>query len=58
MRNPFAHKPVSVIATQDLEEAKRLLLQEHARAEYHAKMVEYYSDMVDRLEAFIEKDAS
>ena len=52
--NIFRKAPsAEALAQQDLQEAKRLLLTEQAKAEYHAKMVEYYSDMVDRLTEFV-----
>ena len=44
-KTPSAHQ----IAVRELENAQRELLTAQATAEYAVKMVEYYSDMVNRL---------
>lgn len=50
--NPFA-KPSHVdIAQSSLEEAKRQLLEEQSKAEYHLKMAEYYKGVVKRLSEY------
>ena len=49
-------KPTAIeIAVRDLEEHKRLLLSEQARAEYSAKVVEYHKDSIKRLSGYVSK---
>ena len=42
-----------VIAMENLEEARRCFLSSKASAEYHAKMAEYYTVVIDRLEKYL-----
>lgn len=53
LKNLFAKPSAAVVAQRDLEEAKRLLLRQQSSSEYHARMVQYYTDMVRRLTAYI-----
>lgn len=49
-------KPSSdVIAMEDLEEAQRCYLKEKSAAEYHAKMAEYYVDVIARLTKYLDR---
>lgn len=49
-------KPSSdVIAMQDLEEAQREFLKSKAAAEYHAKMSEYYLEVIARLTTYLDR---
>lgn len=50
--NPFAKPSHTQIAQNDLEEAKRALLEEQSKAEYHLKMAEYYKGVIDRLSGY------
>jgi hypothetical protein len=52
----FAKATAKVIATQELEEAKRRLLVSQAQAEYHNRMVQYYGDMIRRLTIYIKSE--
>lgn len=49
----FREPSADSIAVRELEEAKRHLLQQQAAAEYAAKMVEYYSGLVNRLTEYV-----
>lgn len=51
---PSAHQ----IAIRDLKNAQRELLTAHATAEHAAKMVEYYSGMVNRLSQYVNTQES
>lgn len=51
-RTPSARE----IAQRDLEEAKRVLLNQQAAAEHAAKMVEYYQGVVQRLTTYISQE--
>lgn len=55
-RSLMAKPQAEDIALRDLQEARRRLLVAQAQAEYHAKMVEYYEGIVDRLEGFLDHD--
>lgn len=47
-------KPTAMeIAVRDLDEHRRMLLAEHARAEYSAKIVEYHNAAIKRLSAYV-----
>ena len=49
----FKVPDVITLAQRDLESAKRELLTVQARAEYAAKMVEYYQELVKRLSKYV-----
>lgn len=51
--NPFVVPSATKLAERELEETKRLLLVEQARAEHSAKMVEFYQGVVVRLEKYL-----
>jgi hypothetical protein len=51
--NPFSKPSAEKIAVTSLEEARRCLLEEQAKAEYHLKMAEYYKGVEKRLSAFV-----
>ena len=51
--DPFRKPTAKEIASHDLEDARRHLLQEQAMAEYHAKMAEYYRNVENRLTRFL-----
>lgn len=44
-----------VIAQENLEEARRSYLNSKASAEYHAKMAEYYTVVIDRLTKYLDR---
>jgi hypothetical protein len=47
----FFKKPsAEVLAQQDLEEARRCLIDSQNKESYHRKMVEYYSERIHTLE--------
>lgn len=51
----FLRKPTALkIATRELEEAQRTLLQHQSAAEYHAHMSAYYTETISRLQSFID----
>ena len=50
--NPFHKPPAKVMAQQTLEDYERRLLESEAAASYHAKMVEYYRESIDRLKQY------
>ena len=52
LRKPTAKE----IAARDLEEARRCLLAEQSKAEYHTKMAEYYRGVMNRLTAYLKED--
>jgi len=53
----FFRKPTAKeIAARDLEEARRCLLAEQSKAEYHAKMAEYYRGVIARLSNYLKED--
>ena len=47
-----------IIASRELEEAKRNLVATQATAEHAAKMVEFYSGVVNRLSNYIKIETS
>ena len=49
----FRAPSAEVLARRELEESRRLLLSEQARAEHSAKMVEYYQGTISRLEGYL-----
>jgi hypothetical protein len=49
LRKPSAIK----IATTQLEDARRCLLEHQSAAEYHSHMSAYYAQAIARLEAFV-----
>lgn len=51
--NPFSVPSANELARKELEESKRLLLVEQARAEHSTKMVEFYQGVVTRLESYL-----
>ena len=53
---PFRKPTAKEIAARELEDARRHLLQEQARAEYHAKMADYYKGVIGRLTAYLKED--
>ena len=55
--NPFRKPTAKEIAARDLEEARRHLLAEHAKAEYHARMVEYYRGVEMRLARYLKEES-
>jgi predicted glycosyltransferase len=52
----FRKPTAKELAARDLEDARRSLLQEQARAEYHAKMSEYYKGVIARLDKYLKED--
>jgi hypothetical protein len=52
----FRKPTAKEIAARDLEDARRHLLQEQSRAEYHAKMAEYYKGVIGRLSNYLKED--
>lgn len=56
--NPFSVPSAAELARRELEESKRLLLVEQARAEHSAKMVEFYQGVVTRLEGYLAQPQS
>ena len=52
----FRKPTAKELAARDLEDARRSLLQEQARAEYHAKMAEFYRGVEERLNAYLKGD--
>ena len=52
--NPLRTPSAERIAREGLEEARREYLEHQARAEYHAKMAEYYANTIDRLTDYLE----
>lgn len=53
----FKKPSADVIAMENLEEARRSFLNSKASAEYHAKMAEYYTVVIDRLEKYLARKA-
>jgi hypothetical protein len=52
----FRKPTAKELAARDLEDARRSLLQEQARAEYHAKMAEFYRGVEERLNTYLKGD--
>ena len=52
----FRKPTAKELAARDLEDARRSLLQEQARAEYHQKMAEFYRGVMHRLSNYIKED--
>lgn len=52
----FKTPSAAVLASRDLEEAKRSLLITQAQAEHSAKMVEYYQGVVIRLSNYVREE--
>lgn len=52
----FKKPSAEVIAVENLEEARRSFLNSKASAEYHAKMAEYYTVVIDRLEKYLARN--
>jgi hypothetical protein len=52
----FKTPSAAVLASRDLEEAKRSLLVTQAQAEHSAKMVEYYQGVVSRLTEYVREE--
>jgi hypothetical protein len=52
----FRKPTAKEIAARDLEDARRHLLAEQARAEYHAKMSDYYRGVEMRLARYLKED--
>ena len=53
----FRKPTAKEIAAAALEDARRHLLAEQSRAEYHLKMAEYYRGVETRLSRFLKEDA-
>jgi len=49
----FQKPSAKAIAQRDLEECRRQLLASYNAAEYHAKQVEYYTQVVKRLSKYV-----
>jgi hypothetical protein len=49
----FQKPSAKALAQRDLEECRRQLLASHSAAEYHAKQVEYYAQVVKRLSKYV-----
>lgn len=56
MPNPFRKPTAKEIAARDLEDARRHLLLEQARAEYHQKMSDYYRGVAARLDRYLKEE--
>lgn len=56
LKNLFRKPTAKEIAAAALEDARRHLLAEMSRAEYHAKMAEYYRGVEARLARFLKED--
>ena len=56
LSNPFRKPTAKELAARDLEDARRSLLQEQARAEYHQKMSEYFKGVIGRLSNYLKED--
>lgn len=56
LKKLFTKPSAKVIATTDLEEAKRQLLASQAAAEYHSNMVKYYEQVVRRLTVYVKAE--
>jgi len=50
---PFRKPSAEVLALQELEEAKRLLLEAHSAQEYALSMCEYHQARIDRLTSYL-----
>lgn len=49
----FKKPPATLVAMDNLEEARRQFLAHQASAEYHAKLSEYYQVVINRLEKYL-----
>jgi hypothetical protein len=49
----FKKPPATLVAMDNLEDARRQYLAHQAAAEYHAKLAEYHQVVIDRLEAYL-----
>jgi len=52
----FRKPTAKELAARDLEDARRHLLAEQAKAEYHAKMSEYFKGVIGRLSNYLKED--
>lgn len=57
IRAMFDQPPAEVLAVRQLEDAKRRLLQEQEAAEFHQRMVEFYSTKIRRLSIYVKESA-
>ena len=53
--DPFRKPTAKEIAARDLEDAKRHLLLEQAKAEYHQSQTMFYRNMVQRLSSYLKE---
>jgi hypothetical protein len=56
-RNLFKKPSAAVIAQESMEEAQRQYLDNKAKAEYYAKLADYYEQTTSRLQRYI-KDST
>jgi hypothetical protein len=57
IKNFFRKPTAKEIAAAALEDARRHLLAELSRAEYHAKMAEYYRGVEARLARYLKEES-
>lgn len=56
IKHMFRKPTAKEIAARDLEDARRHLLEQQARAEYHSKMSDYYRGVESRLTRYLKED--
>ncbi len=56
LKNLYRKPSARMLAQQELEEAKRCLLEHHSATEYHTSMVTYYMTKIDRLKAYVKDE--
>lgn len=54
--NPLRKPTAKELAAQGLEEARRHLLDEQSKAEYHTKMADYYRGVALRLDRYLKEE--
>ena len=52
-KNFFKKPPATLVAMDNLEEARRQYLAHQSSAEYHTKLAEYYQVVIKRLEQYL-----
>jgi hypothetical protein len=52
-KNLFKKPPATLVAMDNLEEARRQFLAHQSAAEYHAKLAEYHQVVIKRLEQYL-----
>jgi hypothetical protein len=55
MAAPFRKPSAEMLALQELEDAKRMLLEAHSAQEYALSMCEYHQARVERLTAYLNR---